>query len=574
MSDVAADGRHTDRAVVRQSGLTGIAAGISVLFGLLLDISIAARFGAGRATDSFFVSARIPLALTAIVMVVANQALVPAFRTSLTNRGEAATQRLISMIVAVVLGAGAAMMLVIWLLAYPVMRVTAPGISSSEVATAASMAPVVFAIVPLVAVSEVMRAYLNSRYRFVVPALMSGILTAVAACVVLVGPMVGWRHDIHIVALAYLVGAVLQVAVMITMATWRGLRLRPALRLRDPHLRSIGRLVVRPTTGAGLNPVARLAEQILVSFLPPGSITILNYGYRLISAIGGTVFFRSVIVALIPRLTEAHNHGDQATVRRMTGVGMRIMLAISLPLTAFMAALSQPGAIAVFHRGSLTRASAELLGVLLAVYSISLVGSAVQRALLAPFMARLDTRTVLRNTFYGVAANLVLLPLLVLPFGLGNQHAILGVALAYSLAQFVNVGHAWYRLQRTIDWRPEGLGLFTAKLAAGSLISGAAMFGAATALGLDQITGRFTLILFTIAVGLGGCAVLGAALFFLTGGDLRAAWRALRRPRSVPGNPPPLVGEVEAAPPPSEEEEELVGGAAPHSEPAMSRGPA
>ena len=176
--------------------------------------------------------------------------------------------------------------------------------------------------------------------------------------------------------------------------------------------------MVRPTTGAGLNPVARLAEQILVSFLPPGSITILNYGYRLISAIGGTVFFRSVIVALIPRLTEAHNHDDQEAVRRLTGVGMRIMLAISLPLTAFMAVLSQPGAIAVFHRGSLTRASAALLGVLLAVYSISLVGSAVQRALLAPFMARLDTRTVLRNTIYGVVANLVLLPLLTLPFGL------------------------------------------------------------------------------------------------------------------------------------------------------------
>jgi murein biosynthesis integral membrane protein MurJ len=571
MSEPRAESRHTDRAVVRQSGLTGIAAGVSVLFGLLLDISIAARFGAGAATDSFFVSARIPLGLTAIVMVVANQALVPAFRTSLTRRGEAATQRLISLIVGVVLVAGAAMLLGVWLLAYPLMRVTAPGISAAEVATASSMAPVVFAIVPLVAVSEVMRAYLNARYRFVVPALMSAILTAVAASVVLLGPIVGWRHDIHLVAFAYLAGAVLQVVFMTMMATLRGLRLRPSLRLRDPHLRSIGRLVVRPTTGAGLNPIARLAEQVLVSFLPPGSITILNYGYRLISAIGGTVFFRSVIVALIPRLTEAHNHDDQETVRRLTGVGMRIMLAISLPLTAFMAALSQPGAIAVFHRGSLTRASAELLGVVLAVYSISLVGSAVQRALLAPFMARLDTRTVLRNTIYGVAANLVLLPLLTLPLGLGNQHAILGVALAYSLAQFVNVGHAWHRLRRTIGWRPEGLAAFAARVAAASLLCGAAMVAAAAALRLDQIGARALLIVLTLAVGVLGLAVLAAALFALTGGDVARTWRSLRRERpdrdgarsdGGDNHPAPRApGEVEAAASSPVAEPALTGGA-------------
>ena len=53
MSATSEPSHHSDRAVVRQSGLTGLAAGISVIFGLLLDISIAARFGAGRATDSF-----------------------------------------------------------------------------------------------------------------------------------------------------------------------------------------------------------------------------------------------------------------------------------------------------------------------------------------------------------------------------------------------------------------------------------------------------------------------------------------------------------------------------------------
>lgn len=518
------DVRDSDRAVIRQSGLTGLAAGASVAFGLLLDITVAARFGAGRSTDAFFVAARIPLGLVAVVLVVANQALVPVFNTSIIKHGDAATSRLVSRVVGAVLLGGAGLLVVIALLAHVLVRITAPGISAPEVSSAAGMVPIVFAIVPLIAVSEVMRAFLNARYAFIAPALMNVVLSGVAATVILVGP----RHDITVVAWGYLVGAICQVSFTIAMATRRGLRLRPALHLRDPELRAVGALSVRPFAAAGLNPLARLGEQLMVSFLPPGSITILNYAYRLISAIGGTVFFRSVVVALVPRLTEAHVRGDDPEVLRITGLGMRIMLAISVPLTVFMAVLAKPAALAVFQRGNFSRASASLLGVVLAVYSISLVGSALQRVLLAPFFARLDTRMVLRNTIYGVAANLALLPLLTLPFGWGNPNAIIGIALAYSIAQFVNVAHARHRLRRMIGPPARGVARLAWRLVVASVISGAAMIGAAVLFHLDGTLPRGTLLLRTALTGLGGAVVLTAAMLILAGKDLSMSWRSLR----------------------------------------------
>jgi hypothetical protein len=94
-----------------------------------------------------------------------------------------------------------------------------------------------------------------------------------------------------------------------------------------------GRLSVRPLIGAGLNPLARVGEQLFVSFLPAGSITILNYGYRLVSAIGGTVLFRSVMVVLLPRLTRVTAEGDEKAVRATTKLGLRILLVISVALT-------------------------------------------------------------------------------------------------------------------------------------------------------------------------------------------------------------------------------------------------
>lgn len=528
-------GRQSDRAIFRQSGLTGVAAAAGIVAGLVLDISIAYRFGARTNTDAFFVAARIPLGLVAVVMAVANQALVPAFRTSLTQRGERSTDRLISMIVAVVIIVGAALVLVSWLVAAPLMRVTAPGVSTFEVNLAASMVPVVFAMVPLVAVAEVMRAYLNARYAFVAPALMTVVLNGLAAGMILVLPLLGWK-DIHLVAVAFLAGAAAQMVFMCAMAVRRGLRIRPALDLRDEQLRSVGKLSVRPLGAAGLNPVARIGEQLMVSFLPGGSITILNYGYLVVSAVGGTVFFRSVIVALVPRLTDAHNRDGQAEVRRFTGLGVRIMLAISLPLTAFMAVLGEPAAVAVFYRGQFTLQYAQLLGTVLMVYSISLVGSAVQRALLAPFYARLDTRTPLRNALYGVAANLLLLPVLVLPFGLHNRMAIIGVALAYSLAQYVNVGHAWYRLTRTDGNPARGVVPFALKLLVASVVSAAVMIGASVALNLGEVSRNFDhvqLLIRTPIAGVAGLAALLVVMYALAGGEIKG-WRSLLSRRRAP----------------------------------------
>ena len=532
--------QHSDRAIFRQSGLTGIAAMAGVIAGLILDVCIAFRFGAGIKTDEFFVAARIPIGLVAVITAAANQALVPAFRTSLTQRGDRSTDRLISMVLAVVLIAGTALVLLTWAIAGPFVHITAPGLKPQEFGPAASMVPVMFAMIPLVAVAEVMRAYLNARYAFVAPALMTVVLNGLAAVMIIAIPSVaGWKDiPIQLVAIAFVSGAAAQLVFMCAMAVRRGLRIRPALDLGDEQLRFVGKLCVRPLGAAGLNPVARLGEQLIVSFLPTGSISVLNYGFLINSAVGGTVFFRSVIVALVPRLTDAHNLGGQTEVRRVTGLGVRIMLAISLPLAALMAVLGKPAAVAVFDRGKFTLIEAMLLGTVLMVYAISLPGQALQRALLAPFYARLDTRTPLRNALYGLIANMVLLPVLVLPFGLHNLNAIIGVALAYSLAQYVNAGHAWYRLTHTDGNPMRGVGPFALRLAIASALSAAAMIGASLALNLgDEVRNgnkdRVQLLIRTPIAGVVGLVVLLVAVYLLAGGEIRS-WRTLLRGRRPP----------------------------------------
>jgi len=524
--------------LARQSALTGVAAFASVVAGLGLSVVIAASFGAGHNTDAFFVGARIPLSLVAVAMTAANQALVPSFSTWFVKRSEKEALRSVACVLFAVVLAGAALAGLVGLLAGVVVRITAPGLTSADAALAASVCRVMLLILPLTGAAEVLRALLNARSAFVAPAAMNVVMSGVAAVIVV---MAG-RHDVHVIGWAYVAGAGCQLAFMMVLARRHGFRYRSGSPFGNRDVAAVAGLSGRPLVAAGLNPVARLGEQLLVSFLPVGSITLLNYGMTLVNAIGGAVFFRSVMVTLLPRLTTASAAGDEEGVRRTTVLGIELMLAVAIPLTAFMAILAKPAARALFIRGHFSRADASLLGALLAVYAASLVGSGVQRALLAPFFARLDTRVPLRNTFYGMAANLLLLPVCVLPWGRGNRNAILGVALAYSLAQYVNVAHAAARLRRAggeVAVPPRWVLCLVASTAA----SAVAMLVGGRVVHIDGRADRLSLLAKTAGTGALGLGVLAAVLVLLGAHHVRTMTTQLRHRRGAEPPTPVQLGD-------------------------------
>ena len=109
-------------------------------------------------------------------------------------------------------------------------------------------------------------------------------------------------------------------------------------------------------------------------------------------------------------------------------------------------ACAKPVTEVVFTGGKFTAAAASTLGLVMVLYAVSFAGSGLQRALLAPYYAQRETKTPLRNTIYGVLANLVLLPVLSVALK-GGGNALYAVPIAYSASQYVNVAHAWWRMR-------------------------------------------------------------------------------------------------------------------------------
>lgn len=523
--------------LLRQSGLGSLAAALGILTGLLLDVVIAADYGAGRASDAFFVGARIPLGLTVLVLASSTHVLVPTFRLWITAEGRAGASRLTGAVLTGVVGAALAVAVLGVATAQVVVDLTAPGLDEPTRRLAASVARPMFLLVPLVAAAEVLRSLLNATFSILVPAAMHVVVNVVAATVVLAVP----GTDPRTIVVGYLAGSALQLVVMAGQVRRRGFRLRPGSPWGQAAVRAAGGRAARTLSSSGLQLVARVLEQALVSFLPSGSVTVVNYASRLTAAIGGGVFFRSVVVALLPRLTDAHARGDDRDGAATLGLGVRVMLGLSLPMTAALAALGPPAAVLLFRRGQFDAPDARLLGVLLAVYSLSLVGAALQRALLAAFTSRLDTSTFLRNTAYGVLANVLLLIALVAVLGRDGERAAVAVPIAYVGAQAVNVLHAAWRVRRGLGVRLPGAGSFGLRVALASLLAAVAMTGTGLALGAyDAHRGAAELALGLALSGAAGALMLAAALGVLAGRELRRSLADLRSraPTTAPTTAP------------------------------------
>lgn len=474
-------------------------AAAGVLTGFAVDATIAALFGASARTDAFFIAATIPFALASVLLASANQALVPLINAWFREHGaDGAMDRVDGLLgISLVIAIGVAAVGVV--LSPVIPSILAPGASSATRSSASGITALLFATVITRVGAEVIRALLNARFSFAAPASMP-----IAENLVVLGTtlILANRLGVPAVAIGYVAGGILQLGYMYAVARSRGLRVRPRVRFRDPEIRLAFRLLRLPLAGTGLNMIARAVERFLASFLPAGSITILNYAWVVVNSLGGAIFFRSVVVALLPRLSEARHDDDVS--RRIVGDGVRLMGLVSIPLTAIVIVLAEPLVNLFFQRGAFNTSSAVLLGSVLAIYALQFPLDAVTRVFQSFWYSRLDTRVPFHNVALGVGLDVALAASLVGPFG------IRGLALAYVLSSVGNLAHGYITVDHRIRISLPPLLRLLGKIAIASGVAGAA--GVATLMVVPEGAGLIHRVLVVAVPGLAASAVLILAL--------------------------------------------------------------
>ena len=480
---------------------------VSRVLGFVRDTVIARAFGAGLATDAFFVAFKIPNLLRRLFAEGAfAQAFVPILAEYKNRRGEADTRLLVDH-VAGLLALALFVVSVLGVLAAPfIVQLSAPGFAADvqkfELTTA--LLRVTFPYIFFISLVSLAGGILNTYSRFSVPALTPALLN-ISFIVFALWLAPYFDPPVQALAWAVFCGGVLQLAFQVPHLWRLGLLPRFRLDFGDEGVWRVVRQMGPAVFGVSISQISLLINIIFASFLVSGSVSWLYYADRLMEFPTGLLGV-ALGTVLLPSLAKHHADAAPDEYARLLDWGLRLTLMLALPAAVALAILAVPLITTLFQYGEFSAHDVQMTRQALVAYSVGLLGLILVKVLAPGFYARQNIRTPVKIALLALAATQAMNFAFVVPL----QHA--GLALAIGLGACLNAGLLYRQLRVHGIYTPQpGWRAFLSRIAVAIAVMAACLWFSAGGDGAWLAAGAAVRVGWLVAV-----VLAGAGGYFLT----------------------------------------------------------
>jgi putative peptidoglycan lipid II flippase len=484
---------------------------VSRILAFVRDVLIARIFGAGMATDAFFVAFKLPNLLRRLFAEGAfSQAFVPIFGEYRNRRGHDETKLLVDH-VTTMLALILFVVTLIGIVAAPILvYISAPGFAKDAEKFALTVqllritSPYIF-FISLVAVAA---GILNTYNKFWVPAFAPVLLNL---CFIGGALWLAPYCDPPILALAWavFVAGIVQLAFQVPFLKKIGMLPSIRFSLKDEGMWRVIKQMGPAVFGVSIAQISLIINTIFASFLVAGSVSWLYYADRLMEFPAG-ILGVAIGTILLPSLSKCYADNNTAEYSKLLDWGLRLTIMLTLPAALALGMIAVPLLATFFQHGAFTAHDVLMSRTALVGYSVGLIGMILVKILAPGFYARQDIKTPVK---IGIVTLLATQAMNALFIG-WIQHA--GLALSIGLGACLNSAILFYYLRKDGIYQPEpGWLKFIVKVCAAVLVLAVALwFG----MGAEQswlTSSGWARILRLSALVVGGLAVYFAALFAL-----------------------------------------------------------
>jgi putative peptidoglycan lipid II flippase len=425
--------------LTRISLLLAVFFGVDKLLGVLRTIIIGRQFGLSEELDVFNAANNLPDLLFALISGGALAiAFIPVLSATLSKEGREAAWRLFSQVANLAFLVTGGLAIVIALLAGPLVRGQlgiAPGFSPEQQDLAIQLMRMNLISTLIFSISGLVMAGLQANQHFLLPAIAPLVydLGQIFGAVILApeeGLVLGGiqlpAFGLGIQGLVYgvIIGAALHLLIQIPGLIKYRFRWTPRINFKDEHLKEVLRLMGPRLVSMVFIQLIFLARDNLASRLVTGSVTALSYGWW-IQQVPETLMGTAIATALLPTLASLAAEDEQLAFKDTIERSLRVMIALSLPITVIISLVSLP-LIQVAFGFSLEGAQMILWAT--QGYMIGLLGHSVVEVGVRSFYAKQNAAVPMIVSFIGLVVYIGLAVGLMGPLAAG------GIALANSLS--------------------------------------------------------------------------------------------------------------------------------------------
>ncbi|WMM24319.1 murein biosynthesis integral membrane protein MurJ [Tissierella sp. MB52-C2] len=412
----------------------------SKFLGFIREVLIAAKFGSGMETDTFFIALSASALIGGFLQNAINTTFIPVISEVESKEGKKGkiehTNNMINIIFFVSL-----ILTVVALLGTPMLvKLLASGFEDEQFDLAVKLTRIGLPMILFSGVIGVMTGYLQSEQKFNATAIIGFPYNFVNIFFLL---FLSSIFGIKGLMVTRVVAVFSQLLVQIPEARASGFRYKFIFDIKDKYIRKALYLSLPILIGVAINDLNAIVDRTLASSLVLGSISALNYANKLNGLVLG-VFISAITTVIFPVLSKEANNENIDGVKSTMGYGINLILLITVPATVGMIVLAKPIVEIAFQRGEFDATATLMTSQALIFYSIGLVASALRLLVTRVYYSLQDTKTPMINGAISVGFNIVLNLILV------KYMAHAGLALATSIAITIATIMLLYGLKKKI----------------------------------------------------------------------------------------------------------------------------
>jgi putative peptidoglycan lipid II flippase len=421
--------------IARSTFIVAFFFGIDKVLGLLRQLVITRQFALSQQMDVFNASNNIPDMLSALISGGAlGVALIPVLTEYLENQGRPQAWKLFSYILnlAFIFTAVISFVTAIlspWLVDY----VVAPNFTPEQKKLTVELMRLDLIAILVFSISGLLMAGLQANKHFLLPALAPGLYNIgqifgavfLAPVTFKIGiitlPSMGL--GIHGLVYGVIIGALLHFAIQVPGLVHFKFVWKPTISIHDPGVIKVISLLTPRLVTMFFIQMFFIVRDNYASGLGEGSITALTLGW-FIMQVPETLLGTAIGIALLPTLSELYITGNREAFKNKINAAIKILLALTIPITAILFVGLSPLIQAVFK---LSPTDSQKVFLTTCAFLVGLTGHTLLEIASRSFYAQQNAKTPL----YAAALNSISFIILAWFFSKAFQQP--GIALASSI---------------------------------------------------------------------------------------------------------------------------------------------
>lgn len=345
-----------NRQIFGAAVIVGCLTGFVKVAAMSKELVVAWKFGTFDELDAFLIALIVPSFVISVLANSFNSAFIPTYIRVREQEGIKAAQKLFSGATIWALG----LLTIITILILATAPIYLPLIASGFDRQKLDMTfHLLYAIAPIILLSGIIAIWgdvLNAGERFALAA-VSPIATPILTILFLVC-LPFWGT--FALAAGLICGAILEIITLGIGLHKQGISLRPKWYGFDTNMQQIANQYTPMIAGALLICSTGIIDQSMAAMLSPGSVAALNYGTRIIVSLLSLMSI-ALSTPIIPYFSKMIAAEDWIAVSHTFKQCLKLIFAITLPITVFMIVFSEPIVQAFFQRGSFTAGDTHLV---------------------------------------------------------------------------------------------------------------------------------------------------------------------------------------------------------------------